>query len=145
MSVYFITCRETSTVKIGNSGSPHGRLRDLQTMCPLPLALEAVLPGRHKQEFALHRQFANDRLRGEWFRLSEQIEAIIAANPPMPELPPSIPDPGLVVKPRWQTDRERSERFLEKYQAAQVAAGKSLLAKKERAGDIHFPFRKASA
>jgi hypothetical protein len=82
MSVYFVTCREANAVKIGSSLEPHARLPEIQWGCPLPLTLEAVRPGGNsEQEFELHRRFADDRIRGEWFRITPMIEAIMAASP----------------------------------------------------------------
>jgi hypothetical protein len=89
MSVYFITCREANAVKIGSSHDPHKRLREVQWGCPLEVALEGVWPGNREAEFELHRRFADDRLRGEWFTISPTLDDIIAAAtvPPVPAKP----------------------------------------------------------
>jgi hypothetical protein len=81
MSVYFAVCREANAVKIGSSLDPFGRLPEIQLGCPLPITIEAVRPGNSEQEFELHRRFADDRIRGEWFRITPMIEAIMAASP----------------------------------------------------------------
>ena len=80
MSVYFVTCREAGAVKIGFSVEPVARLPEIQWGCPLPLTLEAVMPGKHEDEARLHRWFAEERITGEWFRLSEMIELVIKSN-----------------------------------------------------------------
>lgn len=98
MSVYFITCREANAVKIGSSLEPHGRLPEIQHSCPLPLTLEAVLPGGREEELAFHRRFEDDRIRGEWFTITAIIETIIAANPPPP--PPAKLDREAQLKQR---------------------------------------------
>lgn len=81
MSVYFVTCREANAVKIGSSGDPRLRLKEIQWGCPLEVTLEAILPGAAEDEHAFHARFADDRIRLEWFSLTPMIEAIIAANP----------------------------------------------------------------
>lgn len=80
MSVYFVTCREASAVKIGYSVEPAARLPEIQWGCPLPLTLEAVVPGDHQEEARFHRWFEEDRITGEWFRLTEMIELVIKMN-----------------------------------------------------------------
>lgn len=80
MSVYFVTCREANAVKIGFSVEPRARLPEIQWGCPLPLTLEAVMPGDHQEERRLHRWFAEERITGEWFQLSEIIELVIKNN-----------------------------------------------------------------
>lgn len=99
MSVYFVTCREANAVKIGSSLEPHTRLGELQAYCPLLLTLEAVLPGGTEEEFTFHRRFEDVRIRGEWFTITEMIEAIIAANPVGKR--PEKPAPR-TIKPDWK-------------------------------------------
>jgi hypothetical protein len=82
MGVYFVTCREANAVKIGHSGEPRLRVKEIQWGCPLPVVLEAVVPGGYEEEARLHGQFEQDRLTGEWFRLNPVIEQMIADNPP---------------------------------------------------------------
>lgn len=67
--VYFIGAG--SFVKIGKTtGTPSSRIGALQTGCPFPMTLLAHQSGGIKEEFALHRRFAQHRVRpdGEWFR-----------------------------------------------------------------------------
>lgn len=144
MSVYFVTCREANAVKIGSSLEPHGRLREIQLGCPIKLKLEAMLPGSHAEEHALHARFADDRIHGEWFRLTEMIEAIIAANPPS-EAPARVPLPGRSTAAERRAARARAERA-----AAQLAAERERehareMRRLETRGDIHFPFRRELA
>lgn len=83
MSVYFITCRETATVKIGCADEPAKRLKAMQTGCPHKLVIEAVFKGSYKREREFHAQFAEHRIRGEWFNLTPEIEAtIVKSDPP---------------------------------------------------------------
>jgi hypothetical protein len=81
MSVYFITAREVGRVKIGCGYDPWDRLERLKTGSPVELALEAVIDGSYDEERELHRQFAGHRIRGEWFNLCPEIEALIISLP----------------------------------------------------------------
>jgi hypothetical protein len=139
MSVYFITCRQTGTVKIGSSLEPRARLKELQTAHPFELKVEAVLPGGHEEEHDMHRRFSEERLKGEWFTITDMIELIIANNPPPP--PTKIPTredvlrrigPFPVVKPVVS----RSPKV-----PSWSKEGGTYLQKRVAAGDIHFPFR----
>jgi hypothetical protein len=107
VSVYFVTCREANAVKIGFSVEPRARLPEIQWGCPLPLTLEAVLPGDHQEEARLHRWFADDRITGEWFRLTEMIELIIKNNA-VPHLTGLRRDPKVIRKPRNMPWRYKS-------------------------------------
>lgn len=87
MSVYFITCREANAVKIGHSVDPYGRLPEIQLGCPLSLKVEALVPGGAAEEKRFHTWFEDDRIHGEWFRLTEMIETIIKVHPAPPPRP----------------------------------------------------------
>jgi hypothetical protein len=139
VSVYFVTCREMNSVKIGSSLEPNARLKEIQTGCPFPLKLEAVLPGGHEEEHDYHRRFADERLQGEWFKLTDMIELVIKNNPP--PAPVRIPTreevraklrPFPVVKPVESRALKGSSWTKE---------GGTYLQKRVAAGDIHFPFR----
>jgi T5orf172 domain len=69
--VYIIgSPRPRSPVKIGYSTSPEQRLDDLRTAHHVDLFILAHGPGGRVEKRALHRMFANERMRGEWFRRS---------------------------------------------------------------------------
>jgi hypothetical protein len=104
MSVYFITCREVDAVKIGYSGDPHGRLPEIQTGCPLPLTLEAMTPGTKEHERQLHQRFADDRLHGEWFRLTDIIEAMMKECGEVP------PPPTVIIRDEGRRERREAKR-----------------------------------
>jgi hypothetical protein len=74
--VYFIGGKE-GPVKIGVSLNPGQRLENLQTASPEPLDLLAVVPGGLQLERAYHEAFAHLRIRGEWFRRDEIMNAEI--------------------------------------------------------------------
>lgn len=139
MSVYFITCRHTGTVKIGSSVEPRARLKELQTAHPFELKVEAVLPGGCAEERDMHRRFADERLKGEWFKLTDMLELIIRNNPPPPPVRiPTREEVRAKLQPFPQIAPIKSRAF--KAQSWSTEGGKQL-AKLVRAGDIHFPFR----
>jgi hypothetical protein len=138
MSVYFITCREANAVKIGSSLEPHARLREVQWGCPLELKLEAVLPGSSAQEFQFHRRFADDRIRGEWFTITDMIEAVMAANPPGPA--PHVTMPGRPVRIHESPTQRARRRATEEAAKTRGASERHLL-KLVEAGYVTFPFR----
>jgi hypothetical protein len=146
MSVYFVTCRKANAVKIGCSVDPHGRLPEIQSGCPIPLKLEATLPGLHAEEKAMHWRFSEHRIHGEWFTLAPEIELVIAANP-APD-PPRRGPKGAVVRHRTITpilDAKQAARLGKPFpigpSETDLAAGRRCLAHREAAGDITFPFR----
>jgi hypothetical protein len=93
--VYFVRPGAELVVKIGSTvEAPAARLAALQTGHHLTLSLLGAIDVRkagqwaslrtdfsaiaRRREAEIHRQFAAERLRGEWFRLSPQLEAFIA-------------------------------------------------------------------
>ena len=73
--VYAIGPLDGDVIKIGSTVSPWERLQTLQTSHPERLAVFALMPGGVREERALHREFAEHRVRasGEWFRLAPQV------------------------------------------------------------------------
>lgn len=79
--VYFIGMEgDSSAVKIGFASEIKGRLSSLQTSSHHKLKVLATINGTAKFEKELHRKFAADHIRGEWFRRSEVIEAFITSS-----------------------------------------------------------------
>jgi hypothetical protein len=68
-------------VKIGCAYNPYHRMTHMQTCCPVELVVEALLPGAYAEERRHHALFAEHRVRGEWFKITPEIEALIASNP----------------------------------------------------------------
>lgn len=137
MSVYFVTAREVNAVKIGNSNDPVARLGEIQWGCPCELKLEAIIDGDQEVEFALHRRFADDRIRGEWFRITEMIEAMMA-QVPTPDQPKKTRVPrAKKARPAASDIRARHEAYVASVRAGEMRALKRRIA----SGDIHFPFR----
>lgn len=136
MSVYFATCREANAVKIGSSVDPFGRLPEIQQGCPLVITVEAILPGGHEEEFAFHRRFSDERIRGEWFTITPMIEAIMAASPAPPQPRKLI----RTIRPIVEAKRNQPIPLRQVGMRA-VRAGEREIKKRLASGDIHFPFR----
>lgn len=69
--VYVIGAVGVQAVKIGWATNPTRRLMEFQIGCPLPLSILWTFPTSRAValESALHKRFAAQRLRGEWFDL----------------------------------------------------------------------------
>ncbi|WP_331728809.1 GIY-YIG nuclease family protein [Streptomyces canus] len=100
--VYVIGGPGLPYVKIGTSGDPEARLRQLQSGSPVPLSVLWSTPGDTALERELHARFAAHRAHGEWFDLtplgdpvSVVREAAREAALPAPALPAAYdcPDP----------------------------------------------------
>lgn len=76
--VYFL--RAGRRIKIGTTANVESRLAALRTSIPTKSFLTHITAGGHAKEAELHRLFSEDRLKGEWFRHSDQIKAWIAAD-----------------------------------------------------------------
>lgn len=68
--VYFVQAMEGGPIKIGHStlGAWPKRFDQLQTSNWQEMALRRAVVGDKRLEKALHAQFAEARVRGEWFR-----------------------------------------------------------------------------
>jgi hypothetical protein len=66
-SVYVIGAPASNTVKIGVTNDLRRRLREIQYMSPVKLAILWSCPGGSALEKALHAHFADRRSHGEWF------------------------------------------------------------------------------
>lgn len=75
--IYFARSGMEGPIKIGSSRNPRQRVTDLAGAHHDEITLMAVAPGDSTDEFALHKRFADDRIRREWFRPSEALLAYI--------------------------------------------------------------------
>jgi Meiotically up-regulated gene 113 len=72
--VYFVQGRDGGPIKIGFARKDvYARVWQIQAMCPVELKVLVSIPARNTYERYLHRQFADDRLHGEWFNPSKRI------------------------------------------------------------------------
>lgn len=66
--VYAIGERNCEAVKVGVARNVEERLRALQLANPNELFIHASMPGGRQEEAAVHWMFATCRIRGEWFK-----------------------------------------------------------------------------
>ena len=71
--IYCIGNREHGICKIGFTTNVSKRIENLQVGSPFALTLFADMKGTQKQESALHVKFQLCRVRGEWFKLTQEI------------------------------------------------------------------------
>jgi len=72
--IYFIINSGTGNIKIGYTrDNPEKRLANLQTGCDAELRILNVVDGSTEKESMLHRKFDKNRIRGEWFKPSEEM------------------------------------------------------------------------
>lgn len=64
-------------VKIGWSTDVPSRVYSIEQGLPESLKLFGYFEGTHKDERALHRRFSATRTRGEWFKLSPELQSFI--------------------------------------------------------------------
>lgn len=105
--IYFIQAKTPDgrgPIKIGYTAStaPSDRRRidDLQTGCPYELVVLRFLPGTRREEKALHKRFADFRMRGEWFEYTPGLAAFILRFSSVDEMihwDPSEHEPAPVV------------------------------------------------
>jgi hypothetical protein len=77
--VYLISTGDPTMVKIGYSAHLSHRLRALRTASPVEPHIHLILDGDKRLEVELRQRFSADHVRREWFRLSPEIVAFIAA------------------------------------------------------------------
>lgn len=69
MAIYIIQSGgKAGPVKIGWANTPTDRLVALQVGNPNRLSIIRVFNGNRQLEFEMHREFANQRIRNEWFK-----------------------------------------------------------------------------
>ena len=87
--IYFILDKENDAVKIGIADNPISRLSDIQVGNPHELSLiKTIDNGTQAKEKRLHKQFAEQRLNGEWFKRSGTLAEYLQVQPnePSPEV-----------------------------------------------------------
>ena len=80
--VYFVEAPATGQIKIGFTTNIEARFKALSAHSGAELRLLATMPGTRRKERTLHRKFAADRVRGEWFRATDDLLAYIRSEKP---------------------------------------------------------------
>lgn len=71
--IYIIHCKDLNTIKIGYSDNPFSRLAQLQVGNSSELSILSIFKGGREEEEILHKKFASNKVRGEWFALDESL------------------------------------------------------------------------
>jgi len=79
-SIYFIQAGKGGPIKVGNALDVRQRLNTLQVASPEKLTLLHSMSGTPELEKAYHKEWAEHRLRGEWFRPARDILLFISRN-----------------------------------------------------------------
>lgn len=76
---YFIGSKKYKFVKIGFTTNLFSRLSAIQTGCPFDIEILAYIKSQDpkKTEHKLHMKFKKYRVRGEWFKLTDDIKQFI--------------------------------------------------------------------
>lgn len=79
--IYFIQAGKNGAIKIGYTESDiSGRVASLQTASPEELHLLGSMEGDIQKESELHEKFADNHIRGEWFKPTIALKAFIFEN-----------------------------------------------------------------
>ena len=74
---YFVQAGD-GPIKIGSSVNPVHRTISLQNGCPKPVRLLGTTP--RYRELQLHKKFSELRIRGEWFKLDNELARWVCDN-----------------------------------------------------------------
>jgi hypothetical protein len=87
--VYFVLC--AGRIKIGYTASLKSRLIKMKTDMPVPPKFLHIEIGSKTTERILHREFADLRLHGEWFKVDQRIYDHIQRRRTVLGMAPFIP------------------------------------------------------
>lgn len=74
--IYFATAGNDGLVKIGFTTNLGSRMRSLSTANAGRMGAEEAFLSYFEAERMVHERFKKDRVRGEWFRLTDEIEEL---------------------------------------------------------------------
>lgn len=75
--VYIARVANSRFVKIGYAKDVERRMRELQTAHAQPIKAIVIFPGDKATEGILHHRFRDQRAKGEWFRLCDELRIFI--------------------------------------------------------------------
>lgn len=75
--VYFIQVGSDGPIKIGSGGNPEGRLANLQVGNHEVLRVLGICVGDRAREVELQQEVWGSRIRGEWFRPTAEVLALV--------------------------------------------------------------------
>jgi hypothetical protein len=101
-NIYLVQCGKFA--KIGKANNPIARWRSLQTGSPEKILLIGWIKASPRKEKELHRRFARQRTRGEWFHWGPEIEAFAETLTPYEMAAREPKDPP----PKWRARLRRS-------------------------------------
>jgi hypothetical protein len=99
--VYFVLCKPSGCrgrIKIGWTSHPKLRMSAIQTGCPFPIQLLALVPGSRRQEKHLHEHFADLRFQGEWFDATDELLSFIESAKDTNRVPLTLPPASASLK-----------------------------------------------
>ena len=99
--LYLALAREVGRVKIGRSKDPEARVAKLSGGCPVDITLAAVCRLHGRVEKTVHRLFEDLRVRGEWFRLNQQLAVVIDSIASGDSASVALVGAGLVDEGTW--------------------------------------------
>jgi hypothetical protein len=103
--VYMIQVGEHGPVKIGWTDDVERRLSGLQTANHERLRVIRLFEGGPAEERMLHKQFASQRLEGEWFTFTKEMLDVVGLPEPKPK-PPPAPRPSFEAPQTEKTPEE---------------------------------------
>jgi len=79
--VYFVRGSVTGLIKIGSAINPKRRVKAMQTGSGETLELLSMIPEDGQlSEATLHVALADSRVHGEWFKMTDRLQSIIASG-----------------------------------------------------------------
>lgn len=115
--IYFVTYAEhPDYIKIGRTKNYATRFKTYLTYTPFSLEVLLLIPRKNTRLFetkpssfyerTLHRQFADDRHKNEWFLNTEELRKYIFGQRQKHEFEPFIYRPDMDISPMFCKDEE---------------------------------------
>lgn len=82
--LYAIQAGPGGAIKIGFSGRPDQRIKEIAISCPQEIQPLGVQAGSQQEERGIHAALASHRIRGEWFAPDQPVLDFVATLDPWP-------------------------------------------------------------